>query len=90
MIDPGQAMIDNLAKNTGRPLEEWFAVLDGTGLVKHTELMNHLKGEHGVSHGFANGIVLRYRERGSTPSSNDLSSSSKPARRRRSVRSMTP
>ena len=60
-------MIDNLPRTTGRSLEEWFAVLEGTNLSKHTELMNHLKQVHGVSHGFANGIVLRYRERGSAP-----------------------
>ena len=55
-------MIDNLPQSTGRSLEEWFAVLEGTNLSKHTELMNHLKQVHGVSHGFADGIVLRYRE----------------------------
>lgn len=65
-------MIDNLPEKTGRSLGEWFAVLDGTNLAKHTELMNHLKQNYGVSHGFANGIVLRYRERGSAPSYDDL------------------
>jgi len=74
MSDPNQAsqsMIDNLPQKTGRSLEQWFAVLDGTNLTKHTELMNHLKQNHGVSHGFANGIVLRYRERGSAPPNDD-------------------
>jgi hypothetical protein len=65
-------MIDNLPKNTGRSLEEWFAVLTGTDLEKHSDLMNHLKQEHGVSHGFANAIVLRYRQRGSAPSADNL------------------
>ena len=58
MADPDQAtqsMIDNLPQKTGRSLEEWFGVLEGTDLSKHTELMNHLKRVHGVSHGFANG-----------------------------------
>ena len=72
MSDPGQSMVDNLMKNTGRSLEEWFVVLDGTELTKHTELMNHLKQAYGVSHGFANGIVLRYRERGTAASDDDL------------------
>ena len=74
MGDPDQAtqsMIDNLPQKTGRSLEEWFAVLEDTHLSKHTELMNHLKQVHGVSHGFANGIVLRYRERGSAPAGDD-------------------
>jgi len=72
MSDPAQTMIDNLPKNTGRSLEEWFGVLSGTDLEKHSELMNHLKQEYGVSHGFANGIVLRYRQRGSAPSAENL------------------
>ena len=74
MSDPSQSsqsMIDNLSKQTGRSLQEWFAVLDGMHLTKHTELMNHLKQDHGVSHGFANGIVLRYRDRESAASSAD-------------------
>ncbi|MET0693843.1 MAG: DUF4287 domain-containing protein [Propionibacteriaceae bacterium] len=70
--DPNQSLIDNLPRNTGRSLEEWFVVLGGTGLEKHTELMNHLKQEHGVSHGFANAIVLHYRDQRSPAASEDL------------------
>jgi Domain of unknown function (DUF5655)/Domain of unknown function (DUF4287) len=63
-MDPAtQSMIDNLPRNTGRSLQDWFAVLSVTGLEKHTALMDHLKNEHGISHGFANGIVLQYRAR---------------------------
>ncbi|MDJ0378846.1 DUF5655 domain-containing protein [Cryobacterium sp. PH31-L1] len=59
-----QSMIDNLPQNTGRNLTDWFTVLEATGLDKHTVLMNQLKTEHGVSHGFANFIVLQFRARG--------------------------
>lgn len=72
MSDPVQSMIDNLPAKTGRSLKEWFTVLGGTQLEKHTELMNHLKQEYGVSHGFANGIVLRYRDRGAVSSGDEL------------------
>jgi Domain of unknown function (DUF5655)/Domain of unknown function (DUF4287) len=72
MSDPAQSLIDNLGKNTGRTLEEWFVVLGGTDLEKHSDLMNHLKQEYGVSHGFANQIVLRYRQRGAAPSADNL------------------
>jgi len=66
-------MIDNLPKNTGRSLQEWYAVLDESKLVKHSELVAHLKREHQVSHGYANGIVLQYRGRGAPePSDDDL------------------
>ena len=70
--DPGQSMIDNLPAKTGRSLNEWVAVLAGTGLEKHSELVNHLKQQHGISHGFANGIVLRYRDQRQPSASDDL------------------
>jgi hypothetical protein len=72
MSDPIQSMIDNLPANTGRSLQEWFAVLEATGLEKHGELMAHLKTEHAVSHGYANGIVLQYRSRGISQADDDL------------------
>src|SRR5579872_6155133 len=52
-------MIASLKEKTGKTLEEWKALIDGKGLVKHGEVMAFLKGEHGVSHGFANQIALR-------------------------------
>jgi hypothetical protein len=72
MSDTYQTMMDNLPEKTGRSLQEWFAVLAAAGLDKHTELQNHLKQEHGVTHGYANGIVLRYRAQGDPQSPDDL------------------
>lgn len=57
-----QAMIDNLKDKTGRTLGQWFEVLQKTNFEKHGEFMQHLKGELGVSHGYANLIALKYRE----------------------------
>lgn len=65
-------MIDNMPANTGRSLDEWFAVLDAAGLEKHGEMMAMLKTEHGVTHGYANGIVLQYRSRGTSTADDDL------------------
>ncbi|GAA1941751.1 hypothetical protein GCM10009775_36900 [Microbacterium aoyamense] len=72
-MDPAiQSMIDNLPTNTGKSLDEWFVVLDAAGLEKHGEMMSLLKSEHGVTHGYANGIVLQYRARGTSSSDDDL------------------
>lgn len=55
-----QTMIGNMPEKTGKSLEEWHQLLRQTGLEKHGELMKILKGDHGVSHGFANTIAQLY------------------------------
>lgn len=42
----------------GHPVAHWFALLgqQGSGL-KHMELVNWLKSEHGLGHGHANALV---------------------------------
>ena len=62
-----QTMIDTLPTKTGRSLHEWFAVLDAAGLEKHGQAMALLKGEHGMTHGFANLVALQHRARGVGP-----------------------
>jgi hypothetical protein len=53
------AMIAGLREKTGKSLEEWLAILRSSGLSKHKEFMTLLKGEHGLTHGFANLIALQ-------------------------------
>ena len=50
--------IDNLPTKTGKSLGEWQALIRTAALTKHGEVMKFLKGEHGVSHGYANQIAL--------------------------------
>lgn len=52
-----QSMIDNMPEKTGKSLEEWIALLKQHNFEKHSQAMNFLKKEHGVTHGFANTIV---------------------------------
>jgi hypothetical protein len=66
-----QKRIDGLPKSTGKGLTEWFSILQTSGLEKHGDMMALLKGEHGVSHGFANFIALMYRNQGG-PEGDDL------------------
>lgn len=55
-----QTMINNMPEKTGKSLEQWREVLKSSGLAKHGEFMKLLKGEHGVTHGFANTISQLY------------------------------
>ncbi len=62
-VDPQtQTMIDNMPEKTGQSLDEWFKHIADRKLKKHGEIMKLLKGEHGVSHGYANTIAFLYRQ----------------------------
>ncbi len=52
-----QTMIDNMPEKTGKSLEQWKALLAKKSFSKHSESVNFLKKEYGVTHGFANTIV---------------------------------
>ncbi len=65
------SMLRNLPDKTGKPLSEWHKILNKSSLEKHGQLVNVLKKEHGVTHGFANLIVIKFRDSG-TPSGGDL------------------
>jgi hypothetical protein len=53
------AMISGLREKTGKPLEDWLAILRASKLSKHKEFVTLLKTEHGITHGFANMIALQ-------------------------------
>lgn len=57
-----QTMINNMPEKTGKSLEEWKVILKEKGFAKHGEAMKFLKGEHGVTHGFANTIIQLSKE----------------------------
>jgi len=68
MSDP----FTNLAEKTGRTMPEWIVVVEGSGLTKHTDILTWLKTEHGLTHGFANGIAQAFRNRDVTLDADDL------------------
>ncbi len=57
-----KTMIDNMPSKTGKSLDEWKKVLAKKSFGKHSEAVAYLKNEHGVTHGFANSIVLLSKE----------------------------
>ena len=64
-----ETMIKNLKDKTGRSLEDWKKHLSSKDFIKHGDYMSYLKGEMGISHGFANFITHKVRQ--SDASSND-------------------
>lgn len=65
-----QTMINNMPEKTGKSLDEWKVILKEKSFAKHGEAMKFLKGEHGVTHGFANTIIQLSKE--NNESSDDL------------------
>lgn len=62
MSDALQTMINNMPEKTGKSLQEWKKILKDKAFAKHSEGVNFLKKEHGVTHGFANTIVTLSKE----------------------------
>jgi hypothetical protein len=52
----------NIEQSTGRTLAQWAAAITDAGLVKHGEIVAHLKAEHGLTHGNANALALHVRK----------------------------
>lgn len=50
-------MVDSLAETTGKALPQWIKLSKASGKTKHGELVNWLKKEHGITHGYANLIA---------------------------------
>lgn len=58
-----QTMIDNLPDETGKSLEEWFALIETQKRENFIEILKLLKRDHGVPHGYANTISMMYRQK---------------------------
>lgn len=47
----------SIEKKYGKPISHWMQILEQAGLLKHMELVNHLKTDHQLGHGHANALV---------------------------------
>lgn len=47
----------SIERRYGRPIDEWKALIRGSELTRHMELVSWLKEEHGLGHGHANALV---------------------------------
>ena len=57
--DALKTMLANIPEKTGKPLDEWLAIIGKCGFSKHGQIVGYLKTEHSVTHGFANLIANR-------------------------------
>ena len=55
--DALKTMIANMPGKTGKSLAEWLKLAEQSGFQKHGQIVNHLKAEHGLTHGYANLVV---------------------------------
>jgi hypothetical protein len=67
MSDALQTMINNMPEKTGKSLDQWKTILKEKAFTKHSEGVNFLKKEHGVTHGFANTIVTLCKNQNDSP-----------------------
>ena len=49
--------LPSIEKTYGRPIAEWQAIIRAHPDLRHGELVNLLKTEHGLGHGHANALV---------------------------------
>ena len=70
-----QEMADSMYKNveekTGKAMNEWLVIIKQSGLEKHGQIIKMLKGDHSVTHGFAN-LIAHTHLNPETTDDNDL------------------
>lgn len=66
------SMIQNLPEKTGKSLDEWLEITQASGLEKHGQILEMLKTDHGMTHGFANLVAMKTLQSGAEPSQDDL------------------
>lgn len=64
------AMMKNLVEKTGHSLEHWLPIIRSFEDDKHMAIINRLKTEHGLTHGYANFLAFKARE-GTEPQKTD-------------------
>ncbi len=53
------SLIANLEARTGRSFDDWLATARVSGHAKHKALVDWLKSDHGLTHGYANLVALK-------------------------------
>jgi len=54
-----KAMIKNMINRTGKCIDQWIVIAKQQKDMKHNQLVNFLKKEYSITHGYANLIVRK-------------------------------
>ena len=54
-----KAMLRNMFDKTGKDIDEWISIVKSTNFMKHNEIVNYLKSEFSLTHGYANLITRK-------------------------------
>ena len=57
-----QAQIRNIEATYGKPMSEWQAIIAASGMTKHTDVVNMLKSDYGMTHGAAHRVSIVARQ----------------------------
>ena len=52
-------MYENIARKTGKSVDEWITILQQQKLQKHGEMVKYLKENHDFTHGYANMVAIK-------------------------------
>jgi predicted transport protein len=53
------SLFRNLEEKTGKSIDEWVKIARASGVTKHKAMVDWLKAETGLTHGYANQIALK-------------------------------
>ena len=54
-----KAMLRNMVEKTGKNIDDWIALVKVENFSKHGEIVNYLKSEFSLTHGYANLIARK-------------------------------
>ena len=58
-----KAMIKNMVEKTGRSIDEWIEIVNSKEFNKHFEIVHFLKKDYSMTHGYANLIAHRSKNK---------------------------
>ena len=57
-----KAMMKNMVDKTGRPIDDWLIIVSNKEFNNHTEIVNFLKKNYSITHGYAS-LIARISKR---------------------------